>query len=130
MIGGGWIMYQFWGQQILCNMSGLSNVNLNDTDYLISLLRKSVVMAEATLVEVICHRFSPEGATIIAVLKESHVAIHTYPEHNALFFDAFTCGTTANPKKIAQIFIDFLKPNRFALKTLIRSLSEIREKSS
>ena len=117
MIEGGWIMYQFWGQQILCNMSGLSDVNLNDTDYLISLLRKSVVMAEATLVEVICHRFSPEGATIIAVLKESHVAIHTYPEHNALFFDAFTCGTTANPEKIAQIFIDFLKPNQFREKS-------------
>ena len=129
MIGGARIAYEFWGQQILCNMSGLSDVNLNDTDYLIDLLKKCVITADATLVEVICHKFSPEGATIIAVLKESHVAIHTYPEHDALFFDAFTCGRTAKPEKMAQIFIDCLKPNQFALKTLIRSLSEIRERS-
>ena len=41
-------MYEFWGQQILCNMSGLSDVNLNDTDYLIDLLKKCVITADAT----------------------------------------------------------------------------------
>lgn len=122
-------MYEFWGQQILCNMSGIRDVNLYDTDYLISLLEESVAIAKATLVEVICHKFSPEGATIIAILKESHVAIHTYPEHHALFFDAFTCGKTAEPERIAQFFVEYLKPNRFVLKTLIRSLNEIRGKS-
>ncbi len=123
-------MHEFWGQQILCNMSGLYDIDLNNTDYLVDILKKSVVMANATLIEIVCHKFSPEGATIIAILKESHVAIHTYPESNALFFDAFTCGRTADPEKMVQIFIDCLKPNQLDIKTLIRSLSEIIEKSS
>ncbi len=122
-------MYEYWGQQVLCNMSGLCDVDLNDTDYLIGLLKKSVVAARATLVEVICHKFLPEGVTIMAVLKESHVAIHTYPEHDALFFDAFTCGRTAKPEEMAKIFIDCLEPKKYVLKTLVRSPSEIKEKS-
>lgn len=129
MIGGAGIVYEFWGQQVLCNMSGLHDVDLNDADYLIGLLKKSVIAAEATLVEVMCRKFSPEGVTIIAVLKESHVAIHTYPEHDALFFDAFTCGRTAKPEKMARTFIDCLEPKEYALKTLVRSLNEIKEKS-
>lgn len=130
MIGGVGIVYEFWGQQVLCNMSGLRGVNLNDADYLIGLLKKSVIAAEATLVEVICHKFSPEGMTIIAILKESHVAIHTYPEHDALFFDTFTCGRTAKPEKITKTFIDCLETKEYVQKTLIRSLNEIIEKSS
>lgn len=129
MIGGAGIVYEFWGQQVLCNMSGLRNVDLNDSDYLVGLLKKSVIAADATLVEVMCCKFSPEGATIIAVLKESHVAIHTYPEHDALFFDAFTCGRTAKPEKMARTFIDCLEPKEYVLKALVRSLNEIKEKS-
>jgi len=110
-------------------MSGLNDVNLSDTEYLINLLKKSIVIAKTTLVEIICHEFSPEGATIIAILKESHVAIHTYPEYNALFFDAFTCGRIAEPEKMAQTLIDYLKPNQYTLRTFIRSLNEIKEKS-
>lgn len=129
MIGGAGIVYEFWGQQVLCNMSGLRNVDLNDSDYLVGLLKKSVIAADATLVEVMCCKFSPEGATIIAVLKESHVAIHTYPEHDALFFDAFTCGRTAKPEKMVRTFIDCLEPKEYVLKALVRSLNEIKEKS-
>lgn len=122
-------MHEFWGQQILCNMSGICDMDLNDTDYLVNLLKKSITTAGATLVEITYHNFLPEGITIIAILKESHVAIHTYPEHDALFFDAFTCGRKAKPEMIAQFFLDTIKPPKYTFKVLIRSTNEIREKS-
>lgn len=122
-------MHEFWGQHILCNMDGIDSVDMNNGDYFISLLQDAIATTNATLVEVVCHSFIPEGMSIIAVLKESHVAIHTYPEYQALFLDVFTCGTQANPEKIVSYIINELNPQYYSTQTIIRSSPSIKEKS-
>ena len=42
------------------------------------------------VVDVVAKRFAPQGATVIALLAESHASVHTYPEHGSLFADVFT----------------------------------------
>lgn len=49
------------------------------------------------------HEFYPHGLTAIVLLAESHVAIHTYPELNLVYLDAFTCGAT-DPELVARAF--------------------------
>ncbi len=44
-----------------------------------------------TILGTLPHRFTPSGYTILVLLAESHAAIHTYPEHNALYFSLYSC---------------------------------------
>jgi len=47
---------------------------------------------EATLIDLCVHQFSPHGVTATATLAESHIAIHTWPEHGYFAADLFFCG--------------------------------------
>ena len=122
-------MYEFWGRHSFCNMEDIDSANLNDANYLIKLLREAIATTNATLVDVVYHNFVPEGMSIIAILKESHVAIHIYPEYRALFLDVFTCGKQADPEKIVSHFINELNPKYYFTQTIIRSSPSIKEKS-
>jgi S-adenosylmethionine decarboxylase len=43
------------------------------------------------------HKFSPHGISGVVVISESHLAIHTWPEHGYAAVDVFTCGDTVDP---------------------------------
>jgi S-adenosylmethionine decarboxylase len=67
-------------------------------------LRRAVKEAGATLLHLHLHEFSPNGGISgVAVLAESHVSIHTWPERNYAAIDAFMCGAT-EPHKVVPIF--------------------------
>lgn len=61
-------------------------------------------MAGATVVQTCFHKFSPHGLSGVVVIAESHLAVHTWPEHNAMCLDLFSCSDKIN----AQIAIDFI----------------------
>lgn len=61
-----------------------------------SLIRKAVAAMHATLLRVDVHLFEPQGGTAIAMLSESHLAIHTWPERDYVAVDIFTCGRAVN----------------------------------
>jgi len=48
--------------------------------------------AKVTVLEILKHRFEPQGFTLVALLAESHMSFHTFPEKNIISFDFFTCG--------------------------------------
>ncbi len=48
--------------------------------------------AEATVVGTVFHPFSPQGISGVVVIEESHLSIHTWPEHGYAAVDFFTCG--------------------------------------
>lgn len=122
-------MHEFWGRHTICNMEGIDSANMNNSNYFITLLRDAVATTNATLMDVVYHNFVPEGMSVIAVLRESHVAIHTYPEYQALFLDVFTCGRHADPEKIVSHLINEINPKRYSTQTIIRLSPSIKEKS-
>lgn len=65
---------------------------LNDAEHVRGSLRRAVEACGATLVNLCVHRFSPYGVTATATLAESHIAVHTWPEHGYLAADLFLCG--------------------------------------
>ncbi len=72
----------------------------------VSKVRETLVTAaqhcEATIVEVVFHEFNPHGVSGIVVIAESHLAIHTWPEHRYAAIDLFTCGDTLCPEPAAE----------------------------
>jgi S-adenosylmethionine decarboxylase len=77
---------------------------LNDENYVYEVLVQAADKANATLLDVRTHKFNPQGVTGFALLAESHIAIHTWPELNYAAVDVFTCGNKTNPE-LACIFL-------------------------
>jgi S-adenosylmethionine decarboxylase len=65
-------------------------------------LRQCVIKCGATLLHIHLHHFSPSGGISgVAVLAESHISVHTWPERNFAAFDIFMCGEAKPEEAIA-----------------------------
>jgi len=65
--------------------------------------------AGATVLGESFHKFQPVGVTGVVIISESHICIHTWPEHRYAAVDIFTCGDAFAPRKAADIIIQRLE---------------------
>ncbi len=83
---------RFAGTHLLVDLWGARN--LTDTEEIEAILRAAVAAAGATLLRIDLHRFDGSGGvTGIAILAESHMSIHTWPETGYVAIDIFVCGS-------------------------------------
>jgi S-adenosylmethionine decarboxylase len=93
---------------------------LDDEDLLRGALKDAVSHGMATLLELTSRKFSPQGVTALALIAESHVAVHTWPERGYAAVDVFTCGDQASAERAALCLIDRLQAGRFEVQRVIR----------
>ena len=105
--------YRYAGTHLLLDFWGAKNL-----DDLKCVERALVAAAEAcgaTLLDIMLHHFSPYGGVSgVAVIKESHISIHTWPEFSYAAIDVFTCGT-ADPHDAIPVLRKALEPERIQL---------------
>lgn len=75
---------------------------LDDKERIEGALRDCVDECGATLLHIHLHRFSPQGVSGVAVLAESHISVHTWPERGYGAFDVFMCGD-AEPHRAIDV---------------------------
>jgi len=93
---------------------------LNDLEVVEEALRKSVIAANATLLHIHLHHFSDSGGISgVAVLAESHISVHTWPERGYAAFDVFMCGH-AKPEASISVLKDAFKPLNLKITELLR----------
>ena len=92
---------------------------LNDLEMLKCFMLEAASRSGAAVLDSSFHYFSPQGVSGVVVIAESHLAIHTWPEHGYAAVDIFTCGTKVDPWKA----FDHLKS---ALDSKKSSVNEIR----
>jgi S-adenosylmethionine decarboxylase proenzyme len=80
------------GTHLLVEYAGCDPGVLDDPPALEALLREAAAAAGARVVAATMHRFVPRGASGVVVLEESHLSIHTWPEHGRAAVDFYTCG--------------------------------------
>lgn len=99
------------GRHVLADLHGCAASSLlSDADGLALLLQSAAVQAGATVLSSQSHSFAPQGATVVCMLAESHVSIHTWPESSAAAVDAYTCGDAADPDMIVDLIVAALRP--------------------
>ena len=86
----------------LLELHGCDAVLLNSPNELKELLLAAVRRGHGTIVTVVFHTFSPHGVSGVVVIAESHVAIHTWPEHAYAAVDIFSCGQTLDHAAIRE----------------------------
>lgn len=78
--------------------------NISSARKVKKILIEAIKACHATLLEIHTHTFSPfNGVSGIAILKESHISVHTWPEFKYAAVDIFVCGNV-NPYKAIPVF--------------------------
>lgn len=102
------------GKHYLLNLYGCSFSLLNDKNFLIDLLENAAKASGATVCQTIYKQFEPQGCTILCLLSESHISIHTWPEEGKAACDVYCCGN-ANPKIGCDMIINSLSASEHKL---------------
>lgn len=93
---------------------------LDDLEFIRQTLIDCVEAAGATLLHVYLHPFEPNGGISgVAVLAESHVSIHTWPEHGYAAVDVFMCGRT-RPERCVDVLRNAFTPESIAVEEILR----------
>ncbi len=85
---------------------------LDELAHVEAALKEAVEAADATLLHIHLHHFTPNGGISgVAVLAESHISIHSWPENGYAALDIFMCGD-AKPHKAVEVLRRAFKPKR------------------
>lgn len=95
-------MTDFAGAHLIADLVGC-RADLDDHEALGQLAVDAAEGHGATVLDVLGHEFDPSGVTVLVMLAESHVSIHTWPERAAAHVDVFTCGSVAPAPIMAHI---------------------------
>ena len=104
------------------NSDKFMNINKNDDsiEKWNSFIKECLVQANVSLLNISWHNFDNNGAfTVIYLLSESHLSIHTWPENNFIALDIFTCGNS-NTQLIVNKIITYFEPKYTNINNLER----------
>jgi S-adenosylmethionine decarboxylase len=93
------------GTHYILELHGCSCDVLNDPHFVTDAVKQASHHAGATLLNLSHHKFEPHGVTAVGLLAESHLSIHTWPEHGYAAVDVFTCGETTDPRKACEYLV-------------------------
>ncbi len=100
----------FAGTHLIIDLWGASK--LDDLALMEQTMRDAVTECGATLLHIHLHHFTPNGGISgVAVLAESHISVHTWPERDFAAFDVFMCGD-AEPHKAVDVLRKAFGPDR------------------
>jgi S-adenosylmethionine decarboxylase len=85
-------------KHILFTLKGCAAGDLDDEGFIRDIMFQAAMKCNSTLIKLHSHKFSPQGVTAVALLAESHISIHTWPELGAAVCDIFTCGDHTKPE--------------------------------
>ena len=107
-------MSKLLGRHLLVELYGCARARLDDNEFLRSHCVAAAVAMGATVVGVHAHRFQPIGVSVVVVLAESHLALHTWPEHGTASLDVFVCSATTDPHQAEAHLVHSLNASHMA----------------
>ena len=97
------------GTHLLLDLKECNPELLNDLHFIKQAMMGAADEARATIVGESFHKFHPVGVTGVLSIAESHLLIHTWPEHGYAAVDIFTCGSEFKPREAAASIISSLQ---------------------
>ncbi|HEX8968105.1 MAG TPA: adenosylmethionine decarboxylase [Chloroflexota bacterium] len=106
------------GRHVILEMWGCQNLDSVDTAE--CALREMVEALDVHLLDLRVYPFSPVGVTGVAIVSESHLVIHTWPEHGYAAVDIFTCGAQRDPQQAVNVLRRLFQPERIGVMEINR----------
>ncbi len=116
------------GKHLLLELNDCDPTLLNNINIIKSIMLAAANEAGATVLGESFHQFSPQGISGVILIAESHLSIHTWPEHGYAGADIFTCGTRVQPEKAADVIIERMKPRTHSIMLMYRGMVDVKQK--
>jgi len=100
---------------------------INSSQQIEDILVGVVDTVNATLISKSFHHFSPYGVSGVVVIAESHITIHTWPEHRYAAIDVFTCDDSVDYDLVESILVEQFKALKHSSKTIPRGEMQLTE---
>ncbi|WP_028453636.1 adenosylmethionine decarboxylase [Chitinilyticum aquatile] len=108
------------GRHLLADFYGCDAALLANPERIASLLLAAAGAGRATVLQQHFHHFGPQqGVTGVLLLMESHISIHTWPEHGYAALDLFMCGQAESDAALASL-CDSLQPASRQVQRVLR----------
>lgn len=121
-------MKEHLGSQTMLELYGCNTDLLNDVSFIENTMLAAARVAEATIVQQYFHQFSPYGISGTVVIAESHINIHTWPEHGYAAIDIFTCSDEMKTQEACEYLKETFKSSRSETMTHTRGSMSIIKK--
>ncbi len=115
------------GRHLLVEYYDCDTEVLDSVEEIRNAMVKAAELSGATVINDTFHHFSPFGVSGVVVIAESHLAIHTWPEHKFAAVDLFTCGDDVDPWIGFNYLKDVLKSKYFTVMEMRRGLIDAKE---
>lgn len=113
---------QVLGRHALLDLYDCDSALLDDLTFLREVFLETCRTMKCTLVKECFHRYAPQGVSGVLVIAESHLSIHTWPEHRYAAIDLFTCGDPSELARMPALLGAALKSSRSEFRVVDRGL--------
>jgi len=112
------------GRHLTIDMYGCNYDHLNNLEFIKTAMLAAIKETNLTLLDLVGHQTEPQGLTVIALLGQSHISIHTFPEQSYAAIDIFSYGDYTCPDKALTAFKKILRPEKTRMTNIMRGLQK------
>lgn len=109
-----------FGKHVIGDVYGCDRGKLTDLLYLTRVIREAATVGNMTLLEIKSWKIG-DGVSIIGIVLESHISIHTWPEYSFATVDVYSCGVHTDPEKSFDYIVKALGASHYEKKVVLRN---------
>lgn len=114
------------GRHVISELWGCDTEKLNNMEFIEKVFVNAALKAGAEVREVAFHKFAPQGVSGVVIISESHLTIHSFPEHGYASIDVYTCGPIIDPNVAATFIAEELGANTSEVVEIPRGMGPIK----
>ena len=114
------------GRHVIAEMWDCNIDILNDMGKIEQIFVDAALKSGAEIREVAFHKFAPQGVSGVVIISESHLTIHSFPEHGYASIDVYTCGDIIDPNVACDYIAESLNSKRLERVEVPRGLGPIQ----
>jgi len=112
------------GIHLIADLLGVDPKKISKVEVVKRILDRVVAESGLKSISSNFHQFKPHGVSAVYLLRESHLSVHTWPEHGYVALDIFSCGDDDSALRAYKMLIDEFRPNVIEKNVLKRDLYE------
>ncbi|SES91265.1 adenosylmethionine decarboxylase proenzyme [Oceanobacillus limi] len=116
------------GRQIIAELWDCNVDILNDMEKMKQLFVEAALKAGAEVREVVFHPFAPHGISGVVIISESHLTVHSFPEHGYASIDVYTCGSKVDPNIAVEYIAASLESKTSEKREIPRGMGPVKPK--
>ncbi|MEM3383620.1 MAG: adenosylmethionine decarboxylase [Nitrososphaerales archaeon] len=112
------------GIHIIAELLGVDPEKISRVEIVRNIFDRVIYESNLKVISSNFYQFEPYGVSAVYLLRESHLSVHTWPEHGYIALDIFTCGSNKLAYKAFELLVKEFKPKIIKKKILKRNIYE------